>query len=73
MKLFVSTKPGAKENRVEAVDATHFRVWVKAAPQDGKANEAVIAVLSAHFHRPKSCFEMAAGHKIKNKTVSFEP
>ena len=69
MKLFITAKPSAKENRVEAVDPTHFRVWVKARPDKGMANEAVIETLASYFKIPKSRFSLIAGLKSKNKTI----
>jgi uncharacterized protein YggU (UPF0235/DUF167 family) len=69
MKLFVTAKPNAKENRVEEIDATHFRVWVKARPDKGLANEAVIETLAAYLKIPKSRLNLIAGHKSKSKIV----
>lgn len=69
MKLFVTAKPNAKQNRVEEVDATHFRVWVKARPDKGLANQAVVETLAAYLKIPKSRLSMVAGHKSKTKTL----
>lgn len=72
MKLYLTVKPGAKSEKVEKVDASHFRIWVKAPPAEGKANEAVIEILSEYFGRPKSAFSLLAGQKSKRKIVHFK-
>lgn len=69
MKLFVKVKARAKEERVVRVDDTHFKVWVKAVPEKGKANEAVIAALSAHFVAPKATFDILSGHTSNQKVI----
>lgn len=71
MKVFVTAKARAKENRVARVDETHFRVWVKARPEKGQANEAILETLAAHFKIPKSCLRILSGHTSKNKIVSI--
>ncbi|MDP3921009.1 MAG: DUF167 domain-containing protein [Candidatus Omnitrophota bacterium] len=69
MKLFVQTKPNAKQVRVVEVDPTHFRVWVKASPNEGRANKAVLEALSGHLDLPKSCLTLVSGHRSKEKVV----
>lgn len=69
MKLYIKIKPGAKQNLVERVDDAHWRVIVKAPPTDGRANEALLEVLSEYFDRPKSRFRIVSGHQSRNKIV----
>ena len=53
MKIDVIVKPNAKESRVICLDAGKkaYRVEVKAAPKDNKANLEVIKVLHKHFKK----------------------
>ena len=71
MKIFVTAKPNAKENRVEKIDETHFKVSVKAPPQNGKANQAVIKALSGYFNLPKSRFSLKTGETSKTKVLEL--
>lgn len=71
MKLFVTVKPNAKLNFVEKIDDLHFRISVKAPPQDGKANQAVVKMLSEYFDAPKSRFLLLHGESSKAKAVRF--
>lgn len=70
MRFFVSVKPNAKEEKVSA-EGTKLSVAVKAPPRDGKANEAVIAALAAHFHVPKSQVTIVSGHTARRKVVEI--
>jgi hypothetical protein len=67
MRIFVKVKPGAKEEKIEKIDEAHFVVFVKEAPEKGKANEATIKVLAEHFRISKSDIKLISGFSSKNK------
>jgi uncharacterized protein (TIGR00251 family) len=69
MKYTIKVKTGAKENNVLEGAGGELRVLVKAPPQEGRANEAVIEALAAHFKVPKSCIAIVGGFKSKTKIV----
>lgn len=69
MKLTIKVKTNAKENRVENTADGGWRVLVKAPPQEGRANEAVIEALAGHFCVPKSRIAIIGGFKSKTKIV----
>jgi uncharacterized protein (TIGR00251 family) len=73
MKIQVLVKPNAREEKVEKVDASTFRISVKARPVDGKANEAVVAVLAKYFFVPKRNVEIVTGTRGKTKIVEITP
>ena len=49
MKIFVKAKPRSKEERVEKIDDTHFVVFVKEPPIQGRANTAITKALAEYF------------------------
>jgi uncharacterized protein YggU (UPF0235/DUF167 family) len=60
-----------KARRVElALKAGALKVAVTAAPEDGKANDAVIALLAETWRLPKSCFTVARGAASRDKLLS---
>ena len=69
MKYTIKVKTNAKENVVEEGPGGELRVRVKAPPQEGRANEAVIETLAAHFKVPKSFVTIVSGFKSKTKIV----
>lgn len=46
-----------------------LKVQVTAAPEDGKANKAVIALLAKTFKRPKRDFAVVLGETDRRKVV----
>ena len=46
-----------------------LQVKVRAQPEKGKANEAVIDVLAEHFRLPRKAFTLTAGETGRLKTV----
>jgi hypothetical protein len=67
--LRVRVKPRGRRNAVEGVRGDALMVTVTAAPEDGKANVAVVEVLSRVFDCPRSALEIARGHTSRDKTV----
>ena len=48
-----------------------YTVRVRAAPQDGKANEAVVNLLARHFGVSRSAVSIIRGLTVRNKTVEI--
>ena len=71
MKIFVTAKPGAKEEKVEATDSTHFVVRVKAPAKDGRANWAVERALAAHFGIAPSRVRLVSGAASRQKVFDI--
>jgi len=49
-----------------------LRVHLNAPPVDGKANKALIELLAAMLHIPKSSIEIVRGEKGRNKQVKIK-
>ncbi|MBI4225239.1 MAG: DUF167 domain-containing protein [Candidatus Sungbacteria bacterium] len=71
MRIFVAAKPGAKEERVEKIDETHFTVAVKEPPVQGKANRAIIKALAAYFNVPAWRVSIVSGHTSRQKVIEI--
>ncbi|OHA62945.1 MAG: hypothetical protein A2748_00500 [Candidatus Wildermuthbacteria bacterium RIFCSPHIGHO2_01_FULL_45_20] len=71
MKLFVTVKAGAKQNIVEKIGANEFKVTVKEPSKEGKANLAVIDLLSEYFDAPKNNVRIVSGLGAKKKIVQI--
>lgn len=72
MKIFVKVKPKSKIAKVEKIDDNNYIISVKEAPEKGKANEAVINLLAAHFQKLKKNIIISCGHKCKNKIIEIK-
>lgn len=71
MKYTIRVKTNAKQNAVEEGPGGELRVLVKAPPQEGRANEAVIETLAEHFSVSKSRVAIVGGFKSKIKIVTI--
>jgi len=69
VKYTVKVKTNAKENAVEEGPDGELRLRVKAPPQEGRANEAVIEALAEYFDVPKSRVAIVGGFRSKTKVV----
>ena len=67
MKIYITVKPRKKEEKVGKIDATHYLVFTKASPVDGKANEAVIRILAEYFDLPKKQLQLILGKTSRKK------
>ncbi|MDD5146721.1 MAG: DUF167 domain-containing protein [Candidatus Pacebacteria bacterium] len=71
MKIFVKVKAKSKQEKVEKIDDSHFKVFVKAPAQDGKANQAIIKVLSKYFKVSRGQIEIISGLSSSQKVVEI--
>lgn len=65
----VKATPKARRNVVEPDGTGGFRVWTTAAPEDGKANAAICALLADHLGLPKSRLSVVRGATSRQKVV----
>jgi uncharacterized protein (TIGR00251 family) len=66
----VTPKASAERITVEQIDGTaRLRIHVTAAPEDGKANKAVLKLLAKALGVPKSALEIIRGETSRDKVV----
>jgi len=71
MKVFVTVKTNARENKVERIDANHFKVSTIELPIKSRANLAIIDLLSDFFNIPKSKIQISSGFSSKQKVFEI--
>ena len=69
VRLKVKATPKARKNEICGVRDGRLLVKVTAAPEDGKANAAVIKLLSKAWRIPSSAFELTSGATAREKTI----
>ncbi len=65
-------KPKSKLEKVEPAGPWHFKVYVKAAPEKGRANEAVVGALADFFKISKSKIALRSGASSREKTFEIK-
>lgn len=71
MNLEVKVVANAKEEKIEKQDQNKLKIWIKAKPLDGKANKAVINLISESFDVPKSSIRIIKGEKSRDKVIEI--
>ncbi|MBN9119474.1 MAG: DUF167 domain-containing protein [Planctomycetes bacterium] len=67
--LPLRVQPKAKRNAVLGEQAGALKVSVTAPPEDGRANEAVLALLRDEYDLQRSQVELLSGQTNRNKVV----
>ena len=71
MKISVYVKINTKKNAIEAVDTTHYIARLNAVPAQGKANNALIKLLAAHFDIARSRITIVSGFSSHTKIIEI--
>ena len=71
MRLSIRVIPRAKQNKVVEEDG-RVKVYLTAPPVEGRANEALIKILAAHFQVKKGDVRIIRGGKSRDKIVEIE-
>ncbi len=69
--LSLKAQPGAVRNAINGVHDGCLKVQVTTPPDKGKANGAIIKLLSKELRIPKTDVEIVKGVKSRNKVVLF--
>ena len=71
-KIFnVRVTPHAKQNKV-VENGDVLRVYTTTAPEKGKANNAVVDLLSDYFKVPKSRIKILKGDTSRDKVIAID-
>lgn len=65
--IHVKAKPKASKEYVKELSPNFYEVAVKEPPEDGKANERILELLSKHLKVPKSRIKLLRGTSSRIK------
>lgn len=71
-RLQLRVAPGASSPRIVGRHGTAWKVRVTQAPEDGKANAAVVRLLADTLALPARDVEIVSGHASRDKTVALD-
>ncbi len=72
MTIEVLVKTKQKSSKVEKIDESHYKIFVKSSPIQNKANEEVIKLLSEYFDISKANVRIKLGKTSSKKVVVLE-
>lgn len=70
-RITVAVVPRARQEKVEEQQEGFYKAWVRAVPEGGKANEALIELLATYFHVSKSQVVIVIGKTSREKIVDI--
>ncbi|MDO8435884.1 MAG: DUF167 domain-containing protein [bacterium] len=67
--MFIKIKvfPNSKENKIIKRGSDSFNVYVREKPKEGRANRAVINILSSRLNIPAGKLKLVKGSRQQNK------
>lgn len=68
----LKARPGARRSSIDGVHAGALKVSVTAAPEKGKANEAIIELLAEEFKMSRSSITIVRGDTSSQKLVRID-
>jgi uncharacterized protein (TIGR00251 family) len=71
MRLYIKVIPRSSKNEVTQISEGEYKVKLTAPPVDGKANEALLKVLSDYFKVAKSNIQIVGGKSARTKIVDI--
>jgi len=70
-ELSLRVVPGAKVEKA-AIENGTLKIWLRTAPEDGKANKALLAILAKRLGISISQLEITRGQTARDKRVRVE-
>ena len=75
-KLFVRLTPKSSQDKVGDIimdgEQNYIKIYVRALPEDNKANQALINLLSKTLKVPKSHIDIITGHTSRLKVLEIQ-
>lgn len=71
MQIFVNVKTGARQESIERINDSNFRITVKEQPQENEANYAVVEALVKYFNVTMSQIKLVRGRTSKHKVFEI--
>jgi len=71
MKIKIKVIPNSKKIRIERLNSDEFKVYLTQKPQDNKANEQLLEVLSEFLNVKKSNIKILKGLHSRQKLIEI--
>lgn len=71
MKLSIFAKPGDREEKIEKISETEYRVSVKEPAKEGRANWAIERALAKYFGVAPSQVQIISGRHSRAKIIEI--
>ena len=72
MNISIKVSARSSRNDIKLLSDGSYKVFLKAPPVDGKANDALVSLLSKHFGVSKSKIKIARGLTSRSKLIIID-
>jgi len=72
LRLFVTVTPGANRSEVVAPHGEGWKMRVTAAPERGRANDALAELIACALDVPRGSVRIVSGHTTRRKVIEVE-
>lgn len=69
-RLMVKVIPKSGRSSLK-FEGNSMKIWLKSAPEHGKANEELLRILADKFDVPRTSLKIVRGFSTRNKTVDI--
>jgi len=70
-KIWVAVKPNSNKDEIQEIGDGTYLARVRAQPQEGKANTALVRALAIYFSVPNSAVKILRGETARRKLVEI--
>jgi uncharacterized protein len=70
-RLRLRVSPGAAGTELVGRHGSAWKVRVSAAPERGRANQAVVALLASRLRVPRESLSVVSGHTARDKVIEL--
>lgn len=71
MRIIVRVQPRSKQTKLVKLEEGHYKAWVSAPPEAGRANEALLVLVAEEFNVAKSQVRIVIGKTAREKLVEI--
>jgi uncharacterized protein (TIGR00251 family) len=71
IRVRLRVSPGARKTELAGRHGDGWKVRVSAPPENGRANDAVLALLAERVGLPRRALSIVSGHKGRDKVVEM--
>jgi len=72
MRIYLKVRTRSSQQKVEKISEGDYKIWVRAVPEKGKANQEIAEILSDYFKVGKSAIEIVGGRTSSKKIVDVD-
>lgn len=71
-QIAVRVQPRSRREDLQVVEGGKLKAWITVPPEDGRANEALVALLARKLEIPRSSIQIVKGFRSRDKVLAIQ-